>query len=336
MMLIRGTCLTGFRGLVRELGADPDRLLAGAGIAREAIGDYDEFVPYLPLLELLETTAEETGTLDFGRRLAAAQGIDVLGPVGAAARSAPTVAAALATVERYLRAYTPALRTRIAPDVDPALARFEFERTSAELGAPYPQGIELSLGVSRQVFRLLIDRDWAPSQVHVPHGPLTDHASYEDYFGGPVEFGSRWIGLTVRSDDLDRPLSTEAATPDPAYAHLRAVTPFRPPGVVPAVTELVRRLLPGGSVELAAVADQLGLHPRTLQRRLAEEGATFGGLVDSVRRRTAEGYLRDSDLSLRHLASELGFLEQSALTRASHRWFGTSPAAYRRMLRDTD
>ncbi|GAW47727.1 MULTISPECIES: AraC family transcriptional regulator [unclassified Nocardioides] len=336
MMLIRGTCLTGFRGLVRDLGFDPDRLLADAGIDRAAIGDYDEFVPYLPFLELLETAAAETGAPDFGRRLASRQGIDVLGSVGAAARSAPTVAAALTTVERYLRAYTPSLMTRIAPDLDPGLARFEFQRTSAELGAPYRQGIELALGVSRQAFLLLVGRDWVPSQVHVPHAPLNDPSSYQEYFGGPVEFGSRRIGFTVRSDDLGRPLSSDAATRDTHGTHLRAVTPFRRQGMVPQVDDLVRRLLPGGSVELVVVAEQLGMHPRTLQRRLEEEEVTFGEVVQSVRRRTAEGYLRDTDMPLRHLACELGYLEQSALTRASHRWFGMSPMSYRRRVRTAD
>jgi AraC-like DNA-binding protein len=140
----------------------------------------------------------------------------------------------------------------------------------------------------------------------------------------------------VRSDDLGRPLSSDAATRDTRVTRLQAVTPFRPRGVVPRVNDLVRRLLPSGSVELAAVAEQLGMHPRTLQRRLAEEDVTFGEVVQSVRRRTAEGYLRDTDMSLRHLASELGYLEQSALTRASHRWFGMSPMAYRRTLRTAD
>jgi AraC-like DNA-binding protein len=336
MMLIRGTALTGFCGLVQGLGADPDRLLADAGIAREAIGDYGEFVGYVPLLELLEAAARETDTPDFGRRLAASQDIDVLGSVDAAARSAPTVSAALVTVERYLRAYTPALTTQIGPDHDPALARFEFQRTSTDLGAPYPQSIELALGVSLQVFRLLVESDWRPSQVHIPHPPLTDPSSYQDYFGGPVEFGSRWIGFTLRSDDLARPLSSDAATHDTLVTYLRLISPFRPQGVVPMVNDLIRRLLPSGTVELSAVADQIGMHPRTLRRRLGEEEVTFGELVQAVRRRTAEGYLRDTDMSLRHLASELGYLEQSGLTRASHRWFGMSPMAYRRTLRTAD
>ena len=81
------------------------------------------------------------------------------------------------------------------------------------------------------------------------------------------------------------------------------------------------------------MASQLALHPRTLQRRLAEEGTTFEQVVDDVRRRMTERYLQDTDMSLGHLARELGYGEQSALTRASRRWFGSSPLAYRKAMR---
>ena len=336
MMLIRGTALTGFRELVDELGGDPDRMLAEVGIPVTTIGDYGEFIPYVPLLDVLENAARATGAPDFGRRLAARQGIEVLGSVGAAARSAPTVRAALSTVERYLRAYTPATTTRVVTLADPGLTSFEFQRTAPDqLTSPYPQGIELTLGFGLRVFRLLVGREWKPSQVHVPHQPLTDPGDYQRYFGAPVEFGARRVGYTLRSDDLERPLSSDAATHDTLVGYLQAITPLRPQGVVPMVNDLVRRLLPSGNVDLAAVADQLGMHPRTLQRRLEDEGrATYAELVQDVRRRTAENYLRDTDMPLRHLATELGYMEQSAFTRASRRWFGMSPLAYRRTLQD--
>lgn len=333
MILIRGTSLMGFSGLVSELGGDPARLLADVGIADAAIGDYGSFIPYLPLIEVLEAAAEATDSPDFGRRLGARQGIEVLGSVGAAARSAPTVETALTTVTRYLRAYTPALETRVLPHPDPNLACFDFQRTTEDLGSPYPQGIELSLAVALQVFRLLVGRDWVPAQVHIPHQPLVDPADYLEFFGGPVEFGSRRIGFTLRSHDLGLPLSSDASTHDLLVTYLQTIAPFTPQGVVPVVSDLVRRLLPSGSAELATVAGELGMHPRTLQRRLDDEGTTFGELVQDVRRRTAENYLRHTDMSLRHLASELGYLEQSTFTRAGHRWFGMSPMAYRRSLR---
>ncbi len=50
--------------------------------------------------------------------------------------------------------------------------------------------------------------------------------------------------------------------------------------------------MPTGLTTLDVVADQLNLHPKTLQRRLADEGTTFAALVDRVRKETAGQYLR--------------------------------------------
>jgi AraC-like DNA-binding protein len=332
VVLIRGTSLTGFVELVDELGGNGRRLLEEHHIALDAVGDFDAFVARLQVLSVLEAAVPETGAIDFGRQLAARQGIEVLGSVGAAARTAPTVGKALATLERYLRAYNPSLQVRLELS-GLGRVRLHLTRTVAG-GSAYPQGGELAMGVAMQVFRLLIGRTWRPVEVDLEHQPLTSYFSYERYFDAPVSFGRPGMGFVLRASDLDRPLSTDASTHDVLVSHLQTITPFTPAGIVPMVNDLIRRLLPGGSVELTSVADELGLHPRTLQRRLEDEGVTFGELVQGVRRRTAENYLRDSDMSLRHLATELGYMEQSAFTRASRRWFGMSPLAYRRALRD--
>jgi AraC-like DNA-binding protein len=81
------------------------------------------------------------------------------------------------------------------------------------------------------------------------------------------------------------------------------------------------------------VADQFNLHPKTLQRRIADEDTTFAGLVDEVRGGAAERYLRSTHMSLWHLARELGYAEQSVLSRSCKRWFGAGPAAYRSQTR---
>ena len=39
---------------------------------------------------------------------------------------------------------------------------------------------------------------------------------------------------------------------------------------------------------------------------------------------------RDPAITLVHLSHQLGFAEQSVLSRAAHRWFGMSPMQYRR------
>jgi AraC-like DNA-binding protein len=332
MTLIRGTALTGYEELVRECGGDPGALLRASGIPRDAVGEYGVFVDYVRLLRAVESAARATGSADFGRRLAARQGIEILGAVGAAARTAPTVAQALETFERYLRASSPAIAVAAVGLTDPRYAFFEF-RIMLDRLPPHAQSIELALGVTLRVFRLLLGPHYAPVSVHFPHEALTPRGEYVRYFGVAPLFSEPAAGFTVRQTDLARPLSNDRATHEALLAYLEGIAPAVDGGLIVPVSDLIRRLLPTGALDLAIVADQMNVHPRTLQRRLAAQGTTFAELVDDVRRGMAERYLRDTEITLGHLANELGYVEQSALTRASRRWFGAGPRAHRGALR---
>lgn len=77
------------------------------------------------------------------------------------------------------------------------------------------------------------------------------------------------------------------------------------------------------------VATVLALHPRTLQRRLRDEGHSFEDLRDEVRRDCAHRLITTEAMSFTDVAQEVGFAEQSALSHAVRRWFGTTPRALR-------
>jgi AraC-like DNA-binding protein len=104
-------------------------------------------------------------------------------------------------------------------------------------------------------------------------------------------------------------------------------------GLTQSVRTMIRQLLPTGTASLELIAAQFDLHPRALHRRLCAEKTTFGKLIDSVRREAAEHYLRDTDMSLSHLTRELGYAEQSVLSRSCRRWFGCGPSSYRNAVR---
>jgi AraC-like DNA-binding protein len=174
--------------------------------------------------------------------------------------------------------------------------------------------------------------DYVPLQVHLPHDPLTPKADYVRYFGCTPEFAARTAGFTVRTADLGRPLHRDDVAHRAVVDYLNGITP-RNAGIVESVRSIVRQLLPTGAATLEVVANQFNLHPKTLQRRLAEEDTTFAALVDQVRKDAADRYLRSTGISLTHLARELGYAEQSVLTRSCKRWFGTGPAAYRSQTR---
>jgi AraC-like DNA-binding protein len=73
----------------------------------------------------------------------------------------------------------------------------------------------------------------------------------------------------------------------------------------------------------------LGVHPRTLQRRLAAEGTSFATILDDVRRDAAHRYITATSLPFAQVAALVGFGEQSTLTHAVQRWHGVNPRQLR-------
>ncbi|WP_244872594.1 MULTISPECIES: AraC family transcriptional regulator [unclassified Mycolicibacterium] len=329
MPFVRGTSLQGFLELVRELGEDPAPLLALSHIPIEAVGDQDSFINYRSVVTTLETAATMTATPDFGRQLALRQGLDILGPVGIAARTAATVGAAFEAIDQYMSVYSPALTATI--DAQPAArhARFDW-RLAVPRSIAHQQAAELALGVALRVFRLLTGPDFTPAAVHFRHEPLTSPQHYAEYFGCPVRFAQPDNGFRFPRSVLARPLAADAAVHDVVRDYLNTIAVPADSQVAEPVRLLIRRMLPTGGLTLDLVAQHLAVHPRTLQRQLETQATSFAALVDQVRREEADRYLRSTDIPLGQLAGLLGYSEQSVLSRSSQRWFGTSASAYRR------
>ena len=328
MSVVRGTSLSNYPALVNDLGADADALLTDVGIDPDSVGRFDVFIPLGRVVAALETAAQRTGAPDFGRRLARLQGVEILGPVGVAARNAATVNEALLVLERFLAAYSPAIRMRVNGLTEPDRVFIEYQVFDPGLPA-HRQGDELTLGVILQLLRLLLGRDYAPVSAHLPHEALMPMTDYLKFFGCPTYFAELKTGFTIMGAHLQRPLARDQTTYDAVVGYLATISSSES-STVGSVRPLVRQLLPGGVLSLNLVAQQLSLHPKTLQRQLSAEGGTFAGIVDEVRRGLAEQYLRDTQITLAHLARELGYAQPSVLTRSCHRWFGCGPAAYRR------
>jgi AraC-like DNA-binding protein len=329
MSLIRGTSLLGFVELVDELGGDVDELLARAHLPRASIGDHDTFVNYRSVVAVLEAAALATGAGDFGRRLGARQGLEILGPIGVAARTAPTVGEALQAIEQYMTFYSPALAVGVRPGPGDSMATFEWH-ILAERPPTHRQAAELALGVTLRVFRLLAGDDFLPSTVLLRHEPLVGRSDYVRYFGCPIEFSAGLYGFLLPAAILARPLKSDSAVHAVVQDYLNTIVVPTASTTADAVVKLIRPMLPTGALDLDLVAAQLAQHRRTLQRQLAAQGTSFAHLVDEVRRDEAERYLRDTDMPFGQLAGLLGLSEQSALSRACRRWFHATPSEVRR------
>src|SRR5471032_2334655 len=77
--LVRSRSLTGYQALVRELGADPQPLLARFRIDDAALDDEEAFISYADMIRLLQATAADLPCPDFGLRLGGRQSLPLLG-----------------------------------------------------------------------------------------------------------------------------------------------------------------------------------------------------------------------------------------------------------------
>ncbi|GGL25998.1 transcriptional regulator [Pseudomonas brenneri] len=84
--------------------------------------------------------------------------------------------------------------------------------------------------------------------------------------------------------------------------------------------------------ETESLAHDLCMSASTLRRRLAEEGQTYQGLKDSVRKELAVVWLAEADISFAEIASRLGFADVSSFYKAFRKWSGSNPGHYRSLI----
>ena len=96
------------------------------------------------------------------------------------------------------------------------------------------------------------------------------------------------------------------------------------------VRDMVVLLLAARTCTVEQAALQFGVNRRTVHRYLASEGHTFSGILESVRRDLAPGYVGDRRRSLAEVSALLGFATPSSFSRWYRRNFGANPVADRR------
>lgn len=104
------------------------------------------------------------------------------------------------------------------------------------------------------------------------------------------------------------------------------------PEVVKSTTERVCDQFDRGLWSIAEISCALGTSIRTMQRRLDDEGRSFGIIRDTYRFRTAILTLSDSAYPISLICTELGFTDRTSFNLAVKRWTGRTPKEFRRVL----
>lgn len=95
---------------------------------------------------------------------------------------------------------------------------------------------------------------------------------------------------------------------------------------------LIERISDQGDVKLKSVAREIGMSPRTLQRRLKSSGVDFEELRDETRRSEALRLVRLGKYTATEIAYMVGYSDPAHFTRAFKRWTGNAPSRFRSAL----
>jgi AraC-like DNA-binding protein len=197
----------------------------------------------------------------------------------------------------------------------------------------WAQTAEHGVGLAWRTMTLLSEGRCHLQQVWFPHAAVATQATYRSRFDAPLRFGADRLGLAYAARDLDLAISEQnRELHELATGYLDSQLPRGRTPLTRQVRQAMEALLGTGTCSYAEVADALYVHPRTLQRRLQEEGTTFEDIKDETRRDLVQRYLSQPDIPLSQVSSLLDYSEQSALGRSCRRWFHTTPRALRASL----
>lgn len=167
-------------------------------------------------------------------------------------------------------------------------------------------------------------------EVHLTH---TDHGNAEDfarYWEAPVKLGRRRTGMRLSAGVWNTP--NPYADPDLRAMLTRFAEDIRERIVDRlSIRERMNESFSRGRYTTGAVAMDLKMSTRSLQRRLTDETLSFTAILDDYRRERTFELLREGEREAGAIAHSIGYQNQSSFNRSFRRWTGSTPTEWMRL-----
>jgi AraC-like DNA-binding protein len=322
----------GFIESFTRLGARLDALLRGTGIESPMLDCRDARISYAQQRQLVANGIAQCTQAGLGLLVGLNFDWNFYGSVGGVVRCSPTLRDAGEAFLRYLMILQPyyseqtrqpnsyvgagglliyPLQCFPAPAEEVALMRFEFE---------------FRLAITLRLWDECGNKEVADPQIHVclnypepSHGHL-----YRSLPCADIRFGAKESHLAAHVDFVTRPFRQFRK---PLFDRIMAQceAELESAKLETRYEAKVRWYLHANfsrQVSLEQAAESLSVTPRTLERKLAAENASFRQLTHEVKMELAAYHLRCSRLSVEQIAELTGFSSASSMQRAIRNWSG--------------
>lgn len=314
--------LAGFAGV----GLDPVRLARRCGLSGVEAQPAEAVLPPQAFLALWEEAARARPGPELATRVGLAVPFGAFGALDYLAGSSPRVETGFLALATWFRQVAVDFRLEVSGADGGGVVRLVPVEDFP--GRQWSDEFTLAVCVGR--FRQAATRPIAPAAVQLARPAPGGPTAHQALLGAPVTFGCSVSAVVWGPEAWRAPLRSA----DPVLERTLQALAGRlglggeGGGLAAALRARLRDLLPEGEVAAERAARALGLSERTLQRRLAAEGATYRGVLDAFREAEAERLLAAGTLPLSEVALRLGFSDQTAWNRAFRRWKGRSPTRW--------
>lgn len=329
---LRSASLIGFEAEVLRLGGDLQPLLADAGLTLAQLRNADFLIGSHQVIQLLATTAARLNCPDLGMRVASHQGVEMLGLLGTLLCAEANLQAAFEAAQRYMALHNKAEHWRLQRHG----GRVYVQRIEHFFGAENAQQYrEMAVAACARLGReMCANQDVRPLRVEFSHRPLASEKAYRQHFGCEVLFNQEHDCLVFDEHIMSLPVKPVSfQTQARIDGYLRELLASLHDSLEIQVRTLVTQTLGLHLHSLEHIAALLGLHPRTLQRRLLAENLSFKQLVLEVKMQLASWHLHASAMDLTRLADALGYNDLAAFSRAFKNHYGMAPSRWREQHR---
>lgn len=195
--------------------------------------------------------------------------------------------------------------------------------------------VEMVFSTIKTIFSKLLKKDYPPKSVLFRHQDARLLTIYEKCFQCSIVFDAPENAMVFDQSILDVPLP--GGFPEIHFQAKQLIdqqlsdNPLQK-GLAKKITRIMKKRRDLLNAPIEHIAQSLNMSPRTLQRRLTEEGVSFAELRDQIRFKLAVSALKSEKFSIEELSENLGFSDRHSFTRAFKRWSGVSPSAFRKNL----
>jgi len=295
----------------------------------------DIHVSFEQAYQAWEVAIMQTGDQQLGLHLGEQTNPSILGLVGLLMQSSPNLEEAFKSVCSFSQVATDMFSYSISVKEDkfslsyiPCTPWVKISPISAR------QGVEQAMAGTLNIFGMLTGKKITPELVLLSYAKPKDLSEYERIFQAPIKWNAPANTLTFSREQLLNPVISYDESLMGIFCDLikKRFSKLSNETFSNKVKREIMTTFMGQIPSIESMATRFNITVRSLQRKLEEENVSYRELCSNIGKDFAATLLSNQNVTIKEVASTLGYSNTRAFQRAFKSWTGQTPSKFRELL----